>query len=257
MSAAYEALKTDILPKLRRSKMTANVDKIGRSDEQILAQIKSDPKALGLEEMLYSATLTNDPNEKLQFYRITAENFPKCIRAHNNVGYVLLGLGKADEALAAFEKARAIQNNDIVKNNIGFVYLVQGDMAKAEEEFNSMTASTPESRWGLGVIAITKGEYDQAVNFFGNEACYNHALALYLKGDVNRAKTMLDGLTETCMGKVPYLKAIIGSRLDDKAYMLNGLREAINLNSDLKAYARTDYEFAKFFADDAFKGLVQ
>ena len=38
MSAAFEALKTDILPRLRRSKMMVNADKIGRSDEQILAQ---------------------------------------------------------------------------------------------------------------------------------------------------------------------------------------------------------------------------
>lgn len=257
MSAAYEALKTDILPRLRRSKMIANVDKIGRSDDQILAQIKSDPKALGIEEMLYAATLTKDANEKLQFYKIAAENFPKCIRAHNNVGYVLLGMGKNDEAMAAFEKAKAIQNNDVVKNNIGFVHLVKGEMAKAEEVFNSMSAATPESKWGLGVIAITKGEYDKAVNFFGNEPCYNHALALYLKGDVNKAKAMLDGMKETCMGRVPYLKAIIGSRTDDKNYMLNGLREAFKLNPDLKAYAKTDYEFAKFFADDAFKGLVQ
>ncbi len=257
MSAAYEALKTDILPKLRRSKMIANVDKIGRSDEQILAQIKSDPKALGIEEMLYAATLTNDPNEKLQYYKIAAENFPKCIRAHNNIGYMLLSMGKADEALASLEKAKAIQNNDVVKNNIGFVHLVKGEIAKAEEMFNSMSAATPESKWGLGVIAITKGEYDKALNFFGNEPCYNHALALCLKGDVNRAKTMLDGMKETCKGKVPYLKAIIGSRLDDKTYMINGLREAFNLDPDLKAYAKTDYEFAKFFADDAFKGLVQ
>ena len=46
MSAAFEVLKTDILPKLRRSKMMVNVDKIGRSDEQILAQMKADPKVL-------------------------------------------------------------------------------------------------------------------------------------------------------------------------------------------------------------------
>lgn len=257
MSSAYEALKTEILPKLRRSKMIANVDKIGRSDDQILAQIKSDPKVLGIEEMLYAATLTKDADEKLQFYRIAAENFPKCIRAHNNVGYILLGMGKNDDAMASFEKAKAIQNNDVVKNNIGFVHLVKGEMAKAEEMFNSMSAATPESKWGLGVIAITKGEYDKAVNFFGSEPCYNNALALYLKGDVNRAKTMLDGMKETCMGKVPYLKAIIGSRTDDKNYMLNGLREAFKINPDLKALAKTDYEFAKFFADDAFKGLIQ
>ena len=89
MSAAFEALKIDILPKLRRSKMIVNVDKIGRSDEQILAQAKSDPKVLSLEEMLYAATLTTDNNEKLAFYTAASEAYPKEIRAANNVGVTL------------------------------------------------------------------------------------------------------------------------------------------------------------------------
>ncbi len=258
MSAAFEALKTDILPKLRRSKMTVNVDTIGRTDEQILAQMKSDPKVLSLEEMLYAATLTDDVNEQLKFYQAVAENNPKCIRAHNNVGYTLLQLGKADEALVALEKAQAIQNNDVVKNNIAFAYLIKNDMVKAEEVFNSMTAATAESKWGLGVIAITKGEYDKAVNYFGTEPCFNLALAQVLKGDVNQAKATLDGMKELCKcGKPSYLKAVVGARLDDKTYMLNGLKEAINFNADWKAYAKTDMELAKFFADDAFKAAVQ
>jgi tetratricopeptide (TPR) repeat protein len=258
MSSAFEALKTDVLPKLRRSKMMVNVDNLGRSDEQILAQAKSDPKVLSLEEILHAGALTTDPNEKLAFYTAATELNPKCIRAHNNVGCALLGLGKTDEALAAFDKAKALENNDVVKNNTGFAYLVKGDLAKAEELFNSMTAATSESKWGLGVIAITKGEYDKAVNYFGTEPCFNLALALYLKGDVNKAKATLDSMTEMCKCGAPsYLKGIIGARLDDKTYMLNGLKEAIGFKADWKAYAKTDLEFAKFFADDAFKALVQ
>ena len=258
MASAYEELKDDILPKLRRSKLLINVDKIGRSDEQILAQMKSDPKVLGVEEMLYAATLTTDANEKLGFYKAVTENFPKEIRGHNNVGVTLLGLDKPDEALVSFEKAKAIQNNDVVKNNTGFAYLVKGDMAKAEELFNSMTAATPESKWGLGVIAITKGEYDKAVNFFGTEVCFNLALAQVLKGDVNKAKATLDSMKELCKcGKPSYLKAVVGARLDDKNYMLAGLKEAIGFNADWKAYAKTDLELAKFFADSAFQGAVQ
>jgi tetratricopeptide (TPR) repeat protein len=169
-----------------------------------------------------------------------------------------MALGKTDEAIAAFEKAKAIQNNDMVKNNLGFGSLVKGDLAKAEEYFNSMTAATPESKWGLGVISITKGEYDKAVNYFGSEPCYNNALALVLKGDVNKAKTMLDGMKELCKcGKPSYLKAIIGARLDDKNYMLNNLREAIGFKPEWKAYAKTDLEFGKYFADDTFKSTVQ
>jgi len=258
MAAAFEMLKTDILPKLRRSKMIINTDKIGRSDEQILSQMKSDPSALSLEEMLYSATLTKDANEQLKFYQAAAAASPKCIRAHNNVGYSYLALGKADEAIAAFEAAKALQNNDVVKNNLGFCALVKGDMTKAEGYFTSMTAATPESKWGLGLIAITKGEYDKAVNYFGTEPCFNLALALVLKGDVNKAKSTLDSMKELCKnGKPSYLKAVVGARLDDRTYMLNGLKEAVGLNASWKEYAKTDVEFAKYFSDDTFKSTVQ
>ena len=245
MSAAFEALKTDILPRLRRSKLAVNVDLVGRTDEQILAQMKADPKVLSLEEMLRAGSLTKDLDEQVKFYQATTVAFPTCIRAKNNLGCAYLGLGKIDEATAEFEKAKAIQNNDVVKNNLGFCSLVKGDMAKAEEYFNSMTAATPESKWGLGVIAITKGEYDKAVNFFGTEPCFNNALALYLKGDVTKSKAMLDGMKELCKcGKPSYLKAVIGAKLDDRNYMLSNLREAIGFKAEWKAYAKTDLEFA-------------
>ena len=257
MSSAFESLKTDVLPKLRRSKMIINVDKIGRSDEQILAQAKSDPKVLSLEEMLYAATLTTDNNEKLAFFTAALEAYPKCIRAANNSGVTLLALGKTDEALAAFEKAKAIDNTDIVKNNIGAAYMAKGDLAKAAEAYKSMATQTAESKFGLGVIAITEGKYDEAVNLLGTEPCFNLALAQLLKKDVNRAKTTLDAMKENCKGRAGYLKAVVGARLDDRTYMLNGLREAAGLDSAWKEYAKTDLELAKFWNDDTFKSAVQ
>jgi hypothetical protein len=258
MTSAFEKLKTDILPQLRRSKMAVNVDIVGRTDEQILAQMKADPTKLNVEEMLRAGSLTKDNNEQLKFYQAAAENNPKDFRAQNNIGCTLMALGKTDEAIASFEKAKAIENNDVIKNNLGFGSLVKGDVAKAEEYFNSMTAATPESKYGLGVIAITKGEYDKAVNDFGTEPCFNLALALYLKGDVAKAKSTLDSMKELCKcGKPSYLKAVIGAKLDDKNYMLSNLREAIGFKADWKAYAKTDLEFAKFFTDDTFKSTVQ
>jgi tetratricopeptide (TPR) repeat protein len=258
MSAAFEVLKTDILPRLRRSKLAVNVDLIGRADEQILAQMKADPKSLSLEEMLRAGSLTSDLNEQLKFYQVAADNFPKDIRTQNNIGYTYMALGKTDEAIAAFEKAKAIENNDMIKNNLGFGSLVKGDMAKAEGYFNSMTTATPQSKWGLGVIAITKGEYDKAVNLLGTEPCYNLALALVLKGDITKAKATLDSMKDLCKcGKPSYLKAIVGARLDDKNYMLAGLREAIGFKPEWKAYAKDDLEFAKFFNDETFKSVVQ
>jgi tetratricopeptide (TPR) repeat protein len=258
MSAAFEKLKTDVLPKLRRSKFFLNVDKVGRSDEQILAQIKSDPKVMDIEEMLYAATLTTDVNEQLKFYQIALENNPKDIRAANNVGYSYLLLGKPDDAIKALEVAKAIENNDIIKSNTGFAYLQKGDAAKAEEFFNSMTTATSESKFGLGIIATKKGQYDAAVNYFGTEPSYDLALALLLKGDVSKAKVTLDNVKVTDKtGKVSYLKAVAGARLDDRTYAFNNLREAIGFSASWKAYAKTDLEFAKYFNDDTFKSTVQ
>lgn len=258
MSAAFEVLKKDILPRLRRSKLFVNVDLVGRSDEQILAQIKSDPKPLSVEEMLYAATLTKDVNEQLKYYQIAADNYPKDIRTVNDVGCADLMLGKSDDAIAALEKAKAVQNNDVVKNNLGFAYIQKGDYAKAEEYFSSMATATPESKFGMGIISIKKGEYDKAVNYFGNEPSYGLAHALLLKGDVNKAKVTLDALKDPGKdGKPSYLKAVVGARLDDRNYMLNNLRDAVGLNSSWKAYAKTDLEFAKYFNDDTFKSTVQ
>jgi tetratricopeptide (TPR) repeat protein len=166
--------------------------------------------------------------------------------------------GKTDEAIAAYEVAQSLNNNDVVKNNLAFCYLVKGDMPKAEELFTSMTAATNESKWGMGVISITKGEYDKAVNFFGSEPCFNAALAQLLKGDVNKAKVTLDSAESLCPdGRGEYLKAIVGARLDNRDYMLNGLRDAVAKDAKWKEYAKTDLELAKYWNDDTFTSVVQ
>ncbi len=257
MSAAFEVLAEEILPKLRRSQLIVNVDKIGRTDEQILELAKSDIKVLGLEEMLYAATLTQDANEQLGFYEAAAEAVPKCFRAHNNVGYTYIKLGKPAEAMAAFEKAKALQNNDVIKNNMGYAALMQNDLVKADEYFNSLAAPTADSKFGLGIIALKKGEYDKAVNLLGTEPSFNLALALLLKGDVNRAKTTLESMEPCKCGRPSYLKAVVGARLDDADYTMNNLREAVGYNEKWKAVASTDLEFAKFFADETFMGIVK
>jgi hypothetical protein len=121
-----------------------------------------------------------------------------------------------------------------------------------------MATATSESKFGLGILATKKGEYDKAVNYFGNEPSYGLGLALLLKGDVNKAKVTLDALkTSDKSGKPSYIKAVVGARLDDRNYMLNNLREAIGLKAEWKAYAKTDLEFAKYFNDDTFKSAVQ
>lgn len=257
MSTAYLALADEILPQLRRSKFIVDVDLIGLSDEEIRAAIKSDASALSYEQMLYAATLTTDVNEQLKYYEMATVKDPKDYRAWNNVGWAYLNLDKADEAMVAFEKAKALKNDDVVKNNMGFAALLKEDFKGASEYFGSMSAATPESKFGLGTIALHDGKYDQAVNLLGDKPSMNLALAQLLKGDLNKAKTTMDAVPPCKCGAPSYLKAVIAARLDNKDGVLNNLREAIGYNTDWKNYAMTDLEFAKYFTDDAFIALTK
>ena len=257
MSTAYESLAEQILPQLRRSKLIVDVNLIGLSDEEILTAIKGDPSVLSLEQMLYAATLTSDPQEMLKYYQLATEKEPKCFRAWNNVGWAYLQMGNADDAMVALEKAKALKNDDNVKNNLGFAALLKGDIKGAAEYFNSMSAATPESKFGLGTIAIHDGKYDQAVNLLGDKPTMNLALAQLLKGDLNKAKTTMDAVKPCKCGAPSYLKAVIAARLDNKDGVLNSLREAVGYNSDWKNYAQTDLEFAKYFTDDAFIAVTK
>jgi tetratricopeptide (TPR) repeat protein len=257
MATAYEALAEEILPLLRRSKLTVDVNLIGLNDEEILNAIKNDPSVLSLEQMLYAATLTQDPAEMLKYYQMAAEKEPKCFRAWNNIGWTLLHMGKTDEAVAALEKAKALKNDDTVKNNLGFAALLKGDIKASAEYFNSMSAATPESKFGLGTIAIIEGKYDQAVNMLADKPTMNLALAQLLKGDLTKAKATMDAVAPCKCGAPSYLKAVIAARQDNKDAVLNGLREAIGYNSDWKNYAMTDLEFSKYFTDDAFIAVTK
>ena len=257
MATAYETLAEDILPQLRRSKIIVDVDLIGLSDEEVLAAMKGDYSTLSYEQMLYASTLTTDPNEQLKYYQMATVKDPKDYRAWNNIGWAYLNMGKADEALVALEKAKAIKNDDMVKNNMGYAALLKGDLKASSEYFNSMSAATPESKFGLGTIAMHEGKYDEAVNLLGDKPSMNLALAQLLKGDINKAKTTMDAVKPCKCGAPSYLKAVIAARLDDKDGVINNLREAIGYNTNWKNYAMTDLEFAKYFTDETFISLTK
>lgn len=256
MAEAFEVLKDDILPKLRRSDIQVNVNKIGFSDDEILKYIESNPDTLGIEEMLYAASLTDDAATQLKYYQTALKHYPQCLRAANNIGATLLKMGKVSEAREALLKAQNMKDIDLVKNNLGFCELLDGNLDKATEYFTSMEKPTPESNFGMGTIAIINGKYQDAVNFFGNEPSLNNALAKLLNGDATGAKNMLDGWDHECK-HVDYLKAVIGARLGNEDYMFNNLKLAVQKDASLKDKIKTDMEFGKYFENDTFKSIVE
>ena len=60
LSVAFRELANEVLPELRRARLTVNYRVIGRSDDEIRAQYAADASKLSVEELLYAATLTQD-----------------------------------------------------------------------------------------------------------------------------------------------------------------------------------------------------
>ncbi|WP_321295746.1 hypothetical protein [Marinifilum fragile] len=257
ISAAFDDVKKEVLPKLRRAKFTVNVDLIGKTDAELKDLGLNNPSELNVEELLYSATLVESANDKLKIYESAKKQFSKDWRGYNDAGMVLFGMGKVDDAKSNFEKADKISaNNPVVKNNLGAVELVNGNVAEAEVLFGAATGAGKEVNYNQGIVAIMKADYDTAVKHFGDCPSVNAALANILAGKNNVALEKLNANTSDA-AMVYYLKAVVGARTDNNNLVFTNLETAVAKDASLKSVAKSDMEFAKVFEDAKFKAIVE
>ena len=259
LSSAFTAVANDILPKLRRAKITASVNLVGRTDEEISTLAINDPSKLNQAELLYAATLTNDPQVQKTIYTNFTKVYADDWRGYNNLGTVEFTLGEVDGAGVNFEKADKLDpKNPIVQNNLGCVELKKLNFAKAEELFGGATGAGNEVNDNLGIVKIKQGQYETAAKYFNDDtkSPANRALAQLLNNDVTGALHTLDA-APIQSGRVLYLKAIIGARTAKTSMMYENLGNAIKKDAAYKALAKTDLEFAKYFEDQNFKLIVQ
>ena len=259
LTAAFEVIAEEILPQLRRSKFTVSMEHIGWSDAELKDLWANNKDTLVLEELLYTATLTEDKETKLALYTKATQVAPKCVRAHNNKGAILYMMGKMDEAEAAFKDAKALKDHDIINNNLGAIALKKGEVAAAKEAFTASLGAGEKVNYNLGIVNIIEGNYEAAVNYFGSEASYNAALAKYLSGNDTGAWSDLSKI-EMHGGLGYYMRAVIAASQDKTDVALENLKLAVENCGDpnwLKGRAAKDLEFAKLFEMAEFKAIVQ
>ncbi len=257
LSKTYTEVADKILPKLRRSVMTLNVDVNSRTDEQITKLAASAPDSLSVEEILYAATLTTDLNTKADIYKKAETKYPADWRTSNNLGMVYLMQNKLNDAEAQFKKADGISaNNPVVKNNMGIVARWKGDR-KGAMELYKQAGSAPEVSYNMGIIEIQNGNYAAAVSNFGAENSFNAALAKLLNGNTEGAMSTIDGSTADKDAALSfYLKAIAGARQSKADVLTANLKVAIQKDASFKQMAKDDAEFIKFRDNAEFKALV-
>ena len=257
LSKTYTQISDDILPKLRRSVLTINADKMSRTDDQIMKLAVSTPDSLSNEELMYAAdALSKDMNEQLAIYKATERMYPNDWRAINNAGCIYLMQNKTSDAQAQFDKAAKVApNQGAVKNNQGILARWKGDRKTAADMYKAAGGSA-EANYNMGIVDIMNGNYSSAVSNMGTFNTFNTALAKVLNGSPDAAAAIIDQSPDKDTALGFYLRAIIGSRTGKNDMMINNLKLAIDKDASYKSKAKDDCEFLKSRGNADFKALV-
>ena len=245
ISSVYKTLADEILPQLRRARLTANYDIIGRSDEEINEAFNTDAKVLSVEELLYAATLTNDNARKEAIFNKTTQLYPNDYRAYNNLGEMAFAAGDVAKAQSYFKQALAKNAAAAEANaNLGLCELVNNNVAAAEAYLGKATGANAVNE-ALGNLYIKQGQYQRAVNAFGDAKTNSAAQAQILAKDYNKAKATLEAIKNKD-AMTDYLMAIVGARTNNESLVANSLKSAIAKDATMAAKAATDIEFVKY-----------
>jgi Flp pilus assembly protein TadD len=245
ISSAFRELADGILPQLRRARLIANYQLIGRDDDQIMAQISTDASKLSVEELLYGATLyDNDVKGATNAYQKAVDIYPNDARAYNNLAALAYQQGNYELAKQWLVKAQRVNANlPEASANMGLLALQNGDLANAENLIAKGSSANGVNEI-LGNLYLAQGKYVQAEQQLSQVNTNSAALAQIMnKNYSGAAKTLKnvqnpDGMTE-------YLKAVLASRTGKAADAATALKAALAKDASLRQYADKDLELKK------------
>lgn len=254
LSVAFSELADEILPELRRARLTIHYNIVGRTDAEIQSQYKNDPTQLSLEELLYAATLTSTGKEDI--YATAIKQYPNDFRAYNNMAALAYADSDLEAAKAYLDKAASLNANaPEVFANKALVAMAEGKIDEAETLLARATTAPNYSEL-LGNLQVAKGNYAQAVSALNGKASNSTVLAQILNKDYAGAATTLAGLSSE-NATTNYLKAIVAARTNKTAEALSHLGTAIKLDPSYKERAAKDLEFLSLFNNSAFLELIK
>jgi protein O-mannosyl-transferase len=111
-------------------------------------------------------------NDMETFYRRTISANPGCWMARTNLALELSATGRADEAIASFRQALALNpaSPEVIHNDLGGVLLDSGRAGEAEAEFRKALEINPgydRARFNLGSTYLREGRLREAVSELG------------------------------------------------------------------------------------------
>lgn len=245
LSSVFDQLADEILPQLRYSRITASINVIGKSDEEIQQLFDVNPKKLSVDEILYYATLTDDNEQKLRIYDKAAELYPDDYRTFNNVGVCQYKDEDYEAAKMNFAHAARLASESAEPQlNLGLIDLLNKDYKAAGQKLGN-AAGLEELDDAMGAYYLLQGDINKALKAYDDNKSNNAALAQILNKDYSKAKSTLSAINNPD-ATTYYLMAVLGARTNNEQMVYSNIRQAAKLDKSMGERALKDLEFAKF-----------
>jgi len=237
MASVFNALKNDILPKLRRAQVVNSTDVTGKTDAEMKELLKArNYAALDNEELLYCAESLAECNKcKAEILKYTAEKYDDA-RAYNNLGVAYAKMGENEASLKAFEKAAKLGLNTAeIDDNLALANLANGNVDAAKKYAAAADAETKS------LVAAAEGSYEQAAKTLKG---YNAAVANVMNENYTAAK---QNLSNDNSARADYLRAVVAAKEGDLETAKAQLKSAVSKDSSLAEKAVKDVNLKPLF----------
>jgi tetratricopeptide (TPR) repeat protein len=256
ISYVFEELAGTILPQLRRSRIIANIEIVGKSDSEIMDTWNNNPKALSADELLYASSLTGDERVKERIYQYITANFTNDYRGWNNIGTMFYKQGDYAKAKQSFERAAQVNPSaPEVNMNRALLAIMDNDL-EAANELLGRSAGAAGLDEAIGLVSLLQGNYNQAASTYERNKSNNAALAQLMIRDYVKAKQTLETV-EKPDAITAYLLAVIASRTNNFDEVISNLRTAVGRDKSIMTKALNDLEFAKYRTNQEFMSIVK
>ncbi len=233
LTGAFEELKSDVLPGLRRAKVINTTTTQGRTDAEMLALARAGKyNELSLEELRFIGEIAPDYATKEGALAYAAKKYNDAI-AYNNLGVVYAGNGQPEKAAEAFKKSAQLGGSATeLNNNMALLNIGTGKVDEAKRYLNSANDEVK------GLAAAAEGNYAAASRSLkGVDA----AIAQVMEGNYAAAKRTIANDNSAA---ADYLRAVIASKEGDKTTAAAQIRSAIQKDPKLAAKAKADVNLA-------------
>jgi hypothetical protein len=143
-----------------------------------------------------------------------------------------------------------------VNYNAGITAMAENDLVQAEQYLGKAAGTKGDLKAAMGTLYTMKGDYNSAKTAYGNEATNNAAVQQILNEDYAAARQTLARVANP-NATTAYLAAVVGARTNDREAVYSNLKVAVQRNTQMKAKAQADIEFAKYQADEQFQAIVK